>query len=227
MPGIRTHVVPRRLVGWLACSVVGGIVFLLVSTVHGLLVPNFAWWHQSVSALALAPFGWIQAANFFVLGSSILCTVPAWHRVLRGGIGAISYPVVTSVLGLSFFATGCLPQDPAPGYDPAGLSLKGPTLIGGLHLAAAGVAALSSVALMLVVAARLAQEPHWSGWARYTRVLAALTMACVVMYGVWSTKPAGLAGTFERMAILLPVLWGFTFVRALWAGRPFMRAREA
>jgi hypothetical protein len=97
-----TVAVPHHLVGWLACSVAGGIVFLLVSTVHGLVVPDFEWWHQSVSALVLAPYGWVQVVNFFVLGSSILCTVPAWYRVLDGGKGAAAYPFVTALLGLSF-----------------------------------------------------------------------------------------------------------------------------
>ena len=219
-PG-NSSVIPRQLVTWLSCSVAGVVVFLLISTIHGLLVPGFAWWHQSVSALALAPHGWVQAANFFLLGGSILFAAPAWRRLLRGGRGATAYPVAKVALGLSLLAAGCLPQDPAPGYDPAGLALDRPTLVGLLHLAAAAVAATSSVILMFVVAARLSGDPHWRGWAFSARLCALLTIACVVVYSVWSVQPSGLAGTFERLSILIPAAWGAAFLGQLWSGRPF------
>ncbi len=216
--------VPRPLLLRLLPGVVGVVVFLVVSTVHGAVLPEFDAWHQSVSALALAPYGSIQVLNFWVLGSSLLSTVPTWRRVLRGGTGARAYPALTLLLGLSFFLVGCLPQDPAPGYDPAGLALQAPTLPGLLHLAGAGVAAAASVALMLIVASRLSADPHWRGWTTYTRVLAALTVGCIIIYGVWSTQPTGWAGTFERLAIVVPAMWGVHFLYHLWRGRPFLRA---
>lgn len=124
--------------------------------------------------------------------------------------------------GRRLFA-GCIPQDPAPGYDPAGLALAQPTAPGLLHLAAAGIAATASVVLLLIVAARLSGDAYWSGWATYTSVIALLTVVCVAIYGTRSIEPNGLAGTFERAAIFLPTLWGCTFLHRLWMGRPFMR----
>jgi hypothetical protein len=126
------------------------------------------------------------------------------------------------VLGLCFLLAGCIPQDPAPGYDPAGLALDPPSMTGLLHLAVAGIAATASVALMLIVAARLSGDSHWSGWTTFTRAIALLTVVCVAIYGTWSVEPNGLAGTFERLAILLPALWGGTLLHRLWVGRPFM-----
>jgi pimeloyl-ACP methyl ester carboxylesterase len=40
------------------------------------------------------------------------------------------------------------------------------------------------------------------------------------VYAGWSTRASGLAGTFERLAIVLPLLWTFTFLRRLSAGMP-------
>jgi hypothetical protein len=207
----------------LRLSVGGAVLFLAVSTVHGALVPGFDPWHQSVSALALAPLGWLQTVNFTVLGTAVLVTVPAWRRVLAGGRGRYWYPALTTVLGLSFVAAGFVPQDPAPGYDPAGLALAEPTLTGLIHLAIAGVAGLCSVVLMFIVASRLADSPEWAGWAISTRGMAVLTILCITVYGVWSTQPAGFAGTFERAAIILPTIWGVAFLRRLGQGVPFMR----
>jgi hypothetical protein len=164
--------VPRHLVRRLWLAVVGTAVFLLVSTIHGFFVPGFDAWHQSVSALALAPHGWVQVLNFAVLGCAVLWTVPAWRRVLRGGPGARSYPVLTIALGLSLLLAGCVPQDPAPGYDPEGLELEAPTLVGLLHLGVAAVAALLSISLMFIVASRLSGDQQWQGWGAYTRVMA-------------------------------------------------------
>jgi hypothetical protein len=222
-----TTPVPRHLVRRLWLAVVGTAVFLLVSTIHGFFVPGFDAWHQSVSALALAPHGWIQVLNFAVLGCAVLWTVPAWGRVLRGGLGARSYPILTMALGLSLVSAGCLPQDPAPGYDPAGLELEAPTLVGLLHLGVAAVAALSSISLMFIVASRLSGDQQWQGWGTYTRVMATLVIACVAVYGIWSTSPSGLAGTFERASILIPAIWAATFLRTLWKGRPFMKRSTA
>jgi hypothetical protein len=219
--------VPRRLILRLACALAGAVLFLAISTAHGSVVPGFDPWHQSVSALALAPGGWIQVVNFIVLGASVLVTVPAWRRVLRGGRGATWYPALTVALGLSLAVAGCIPQDPAPAYDPAGRLPDVPTMTGLLHLAVAGIAALSSVALMLIVAARLAGDPHWPGWAARTRLVALLTVACIVIYGVWSTQASGLAGTYERLAVVLPALWSAAFLRRLWIGRPFMHATSS
>jgi hypothetical protein len=216
--------VPRHLVGRLWVSVWGALVFLTVSTVHGVFVPGFDPWHQSVSALALAPAGWVQAINFVLLGVAVLATVPAWRGVLAGAKGASWYPRLTAVLGVSFMAAGCVPQDPAPGYDPAGLAIDELTLTGLVHLAIAGVAAACSVALLFVVASRLAGQASWIGWPRYTRAIATLTIICIAVYGVWSTRATGYAGTFERAAIMLPTIWGASFLRRLGQGTPFMRA---
>jgi uncharacterized protein DUF998 len=186
--------VPPNLVRRLWLSIGGALLFLSVSTVHGAFVPGFDPWQQSVSALALAPFGWIQTVNFVVLGVAFLFTVPAWRHVLAGGTGGSWYPALTAVLGVSFVAAGCVPQDPAPGYDPARVALEEPTLTGLVHLGIAGVAAVCSVALMLIVAYRLSDDAEWTGWARYTRGMAALTVVCIAIYGVWSTRSTGFAG---------------------------------
>jgi len=63
------------------------------------------------------------------------------------------------LVGASFVIVAFVPQDPAPGYDPAGLALQEPTV---------------------------------------------------------------LAGTFERIAVMIPPIWAFTFLRRLSAGTPFM-----
>lgn len=219
--------VPRPLQAHLWFAVAGAALFLIVATIEGARRPGYDPWHQAISALSLGPGGWVQRVNFIVFGSSLLITVPAWRRILAGGTGATSYPILVAIVGLSFVAAAFIPQDPAPGYDPERLDL-GPaharTRTGIMHLAVAGVSASCCLATFFVMARRFAVDPHWRGWARYSRLLASIMFACIAVYAVWSTQPTGLAGTFERLAIVVPAFWAFTFIRRLSAGTPFMVA---
>ena len=199
-------------------------VFLVAVATQGAARPDYDAWHQSISALSLGEHGWIQDAFFVLLGCVLLGTASSWRRVLRGGVGERSYPVLTAFIGLSMIAAAWWPQDPAPGYDPEQLGLTLPTLTGLLHLTAAGVGAFSSIAAMFVMATRFRRLPGWESWARPTRLTAALMMLCVVIYAVWSVQPTGFAGTFERLVVIVPGVWGYAVIQRLGAGVPFVVA---
>jgi len=214
--------VPRPLLLRLWYALGGAALFMIVATIQGITRPDYDPWHQAVSALSLGPGGWVQASNFVFFGAVLLSTVPVWRTILSGGKAATAYPALTALLGASFVIVAFIPQDPAPGYDPARLALQAPTVGGLFHLAIAGLAATCSVAGLFVMAARFTGDPHWRGWPAYSRVMALLMIVCIAIFGVWSTKPTGLAGTFERVAVMIPPIWAFTFVRRLSAGTPFM-----
>jgi hypothetical protein len=175
-----------------------------------------------MSALSLGPGGWIQMINLTAFGFMVLATVSPWRRILAGGRGETAYPVLTALIGMSFIATGLIQQDPAPGYDPAGLALAKATPTGLAHIAIAGVAALSSVIGLLVIAVRLGRDPAWAHWAFYSCVTALVVVLCVTTYGVWSVQPSGFAGAFERGAMVVPMVWMFAFLRRLYRGAPLM-----
>ena len=217
----RTIPVPATDLRPLWLAVVVAVAFLALTFIQGAARESYDSWHQAVSALSLGPRGWLQMANLVAFGATIAATAPAWSRILAGGRGARSYPVLIALIGASFVGAGLVPQDPAPGYDPAGLARTAPTATGLAHLALAGVAAACSVASLLVLAGRLAGDPHWPGWARSARFVAALVVACVAVYGAWSVEATGYAGTFERMAIVLPLAWNVAFLRRLESGTPF------
>jgi hypothetical protein len=214
--------VPERLLRRLWVAVAGSVTFLAVAVVQGVLRAGYDSWHQAISALSLGHGGWIQAANFVCFGAMVASTAPTWRRLLAGGRGAVSYPAQTLGLGCALMAAGCVPQDPAPGYDPEGLALAGPTARGLLHIVIAGVAAGCSVAGLFVMAGRFRGEQAWDGWALYSRLVAVLVIVSVAIYGVWSVRPSGFAGTFERLAVALPLVWLVTFLRRLGAGVPIM-----
>jgi hypothetical protein len=211
----------RRL--WYGVQAAG--VFLIVALVQGRLRPGYDGWQQAISALSLGTGGWVQDACFALFGCGLLTTVPVWRRILGGGIGATTYPVLTALLGLSLIGVAWFPQDPAPGYDPEQLGYVLPTKVGLVHLSLAGVGAVSTCAALFVMASRFDHLPDWRRWGVYTRVAAALTLACVIVYAAWSTQPRGLAGMFERLVVLIPGVWGYAVISRLSAGVPFIVSR--
>src|SRR5688572_27647532 len=224
--GVRhTIPVPPTLLRPLWIAVVATVLFMVVAMIQGIAREGYDSWHQAVSALSLGPGGWIQAINFVASGAAVANTAPVWRQLLAGGRGAVAYPALTAVVGLSVIAAGFIPQDPAAGYDPAGVDRQRPTTLGLVHLGIAGVAAACSVAGLFVMAARFGGDRNWLGWATYSRAMAVLVIACVGIYGVWSTRATGFGGTFERLAIVIPIVWTATLLRRLGSGASFMVAR--
>jgi len=183
--------------------------------------PEYDVWQQAVSALSLGPGAWVQQLNFAMLGLVLLSTTLVWRRILIGGRGAVAYPALTALTALSLIAVAFVPQDPAPGYDPEQLGHALPTATGLAHIGLAAVCSGCSVAGMFVLASRFSRTAGWRGWPRYSRTMAVLTILCVAVYAAWSTHPSGLAGLFERLAIILPAAWGFSLVGRLSSGAPF------
>jgi uncharacterized protein DUF998 len=212
------HVLVRRL--WLGLG--GAALFTAVAALQGAVRLGYDARQQSVSALSLGPGGWIQQLNFVLFGALLVSTVPALRTILRGGVAARSYPTLTMISGLALMILGFISQDPAPGYDPEQLGLALPTVLGLTHLVLAGVAMLGSVAGLFVMAARFARDPNWTTWVRPTQLVAAFAIVCVAVYAVWSTRPAGFAGVFERLAILATPVWALAFAWRLGSGVPFM-----
>jgi hypothetical protein len=72
------------------------------------------------------------------------------------------------------------------------------------------------------MARRFERDPLWRHWPLYSCLTALTVVVCVTVYGIWSTQPTGFAGTFERLAMVAPMLWMFAFLRRLSRGAPLM-----
>jgi hypothetical membrane protein len=88
----------------------GPILFLAIATLAGLLDPGYDLRTQTVSELALGPHGWLQTANFFAFGLSIIAFAVGLYRSLRRGwrVGTL----LLMVVGVGTFASGLYPTDP-------------------------------------------------------------------------------------------------------------------
>lgn len=216
--------VPRSLRLRLWYGLIAAGLFHVIAIVEGIQTPGYDASQQSISALSLGRWGWVQISSFILLGTIIISTVTPWRKVLAGGSGAKAYPVLTFLTGASIICCGLFRQDPAPGYDPENLSLTVPTLTGLLHLLFAAIGALSSITGLIVMAIRFAKTPLWKSWAIYSTLMALIMIACISVYGTWSTEPKGYAGLFERIGLLVVPIWALSFLIRLERGVPFMRS---
>src|SRR5258708_2656026 len=210
---------PRTLLLWLTVRVAGAVLFTMVYLIEGVTRPGYRAWQQPISALSLGPGGWVQQANFVVYGVCTLCLAGAWHKVLKGGAGAIAYPLLRGLEGLVAILVGFFSQDPA-GYPP-GTTLTTPTLHGEIHLIGAFVLVGTLVCAFLVMAWHFARDLYWWGWAAYSVLSALLTLVFMALFGM-AQQHGGGAGLFERLATSTEPVWGVVLLARLWAGARFM-----
>src|SRR4051794_4591189 len=81
----------------------GPPLFLAITVLAGLIKPGYDVVEQTVSDLAVGAHGWIQAANFVVLGAALIA-----FAILRRGHRAVPFAVAGAALVASAFFTGDL-----------------------------------------------------------------------------------------------------------------------
>jgi hypothetical protein len=212
--------VPRALLLWLTLGVVGAVLFTTTYLIEDATRPGYNGWQQAISALSLGPGGWIQQANFVVFGVCTLCMAVAWRKVLKGGVGAISYPIIRGIEGLGGILVGFFSQDPVPGYPP-GTRLTPPTIHGEIHFIGSFVIIGATTLGLFVIAWRFARDLHWWGWAVYSAISGILILVFMSLFGM--AQHSGYAGLFERLAASTETVWGVLLLARLWAGTKFMR----
>jgi hypothetical membrane protein len=215
----RTNV-PRATLLWLTLGVAGGVLFTITYLIEGITRPGYSAWQQAISALSLGPGGWIQQGNFVIFGVCTLCMAVAWRKVLRGGVGAMSYPIIRSIEGLGLILVGLFSQDPAPGYPP-GASLTPLTIHGEIHIIGAYVIVGAMAIGLFIIAWRFARDLHWWGWTACSVISGILTLVFMALFGM--AQHSGYAGLFERLATNIETIWGVLLLTRLWAGMKLMR----
>jgi hypothetical membrane protein len=100
----------------LALGAAGPVLFLVFSTLLGMLDPDFDVMTEPVSALAWGPLGWVQTANFYMLGAATIAFAVGMYRDLDGR-GRMGAAILLSVSGLALILAGVFKGTP-PGAEP-------------------------------------------------------------------------------------------------------------
>lgn len=184
----------------LLSGVAGAVLFYGILLTEGALRPGYDPGYHVGSALSLGERGWIQIANFLVLGFSMLAFAAGLRRTLSDATGAS----LVAVFGLGIIASGLFPMDPMRGYPP-GTAAGTPEVLSWhhqIHNAAGPFAFLALFAACLALSQRLR-----GGWRLYTLATAAAGLALTAWTGTAWLGDAANTGLVQRSLIFVYLTW--------------------
>jgi len=195
---------PRHLRSTRSLAIAGAagpVLFLAVTVVAGLITPGYDVREQSVSELALGPHGWLQTANFVVLGTSMIAAALALglapaRRASRGA------PAVLAVAGAGMVSVAFFTTD-AVGTPRTSHGAAHDTVSLGVFLGLIVAAALYGRALR-----RAGTDVRL---ARYSRLTAIAVFALFAVFAVFAGDPGdplhAVSGLLERVFIAVALAW--------------------
>lgn len=98
----------------LLVGVAASVVFIVVFLIEGARRPGYDPTYHTVSELSLGNRGWIQIANFLLMGGGMLAFAVGIYRTLNTPIGA----VLLGIFGLGMVAAGVFLPAPLRGFPP-------------------------------------------------------------------------------------------------------------
>jgi hypothetical protein len=170
----------------LLCGMLAGPIYVLVAGVQVLLRDGFDITRHPVSLLSLGDLGWIQIANFVVVGVLVLAAAVGLRRVLDSGRGSTWGPLLIGLYGVGLIASGIFVADAADGFPP-GTPAGDPEVVswhGILHFVAGGIAFLALIAACIVFSRRFAAlgERGWSAFSLVTGVFFFVSFGLVAAF---------------------------------------------
>jgi hypothetical membrane protein len=193
----------------------GPVIFIACYLANGAVQPGYSSWHDTISTLSLARYGWIQMADFMIYGVLTLCFAEGLRRLgaVRGwGFGLL----VTAGLGL--LVIGPFRTDPVLGFPVGDPTVT--TGVGTLHSMTSLVVFLAFPAAVLVTGRHSSRR--WAAWSVTVGVLSLLAVGVFFAFVSGAHGQSGgdsPAGLFERLPTLLVGLWQITFAVRVWTGR--------
>jgi hypothetical protein len=197
------------LAAW--AGTIAPLLFVGTFMAEGFLRSGYNPARMYISALSLGPRGWIQVANFIVLGLLLLVFTRGLPGELKVGKGSKAGPILLTVLALLFLISGPFVM------DPTGTPLGQATLHGTIHGLAGGIVFLLMPTICFVYLRRFLADPTWQSLRPWTLVLGTVEAAGVFVFTIVSKLPqlaiplAGWLGLLQRIALVPFMLWLFVF----------------
>ncbi|MFO7545487.1 MAG: DUF998 domain-containing protein [Trueperaceae bacterium] len=176
-------------------------LFLIVVLVEGFTRRGYDPLYHTGSELALGPRGWIQTANFLVMGLAMLAFALGVYQSLAAPLGA----ALLAVFGIGLITAGVFRPDPIRGYPPG--SATGAdgnvTWQHQVHGIVGGpIAFLAIFGACLALASQLENAWRW-----YTLLTAGVGLVLTVSTAVAYTRDAANTGLVQRGLLLTYWAW--------------------
>lgn len=203
----------RRLAAW--AGIIGPALFVAVFTIEGWLRPGYNALSTYVSALSLGPRGWIQMANFMILGVLLLVFTLGVANEFQTGKASRGGPILLGIIAILFMVSGPLVM------DPMGTPLNQVTVHGTVHGLAGAIIFILMPITCFVFLRRFRVDPNWRSLQGWTLVLGIIVAAAVLLLTVASKSPGvqnlfiDWLGLIQRTIIVPFMLWVFIFALGL------------
>jgi hypothetical protein len=211
-----------RIGAWSALF--GSVFYFAVFTVEGWLRSDYDAARMFISELSLGPWGWVQIANFMILGASLL--VFAVSVALEFGGAARSARVgatLLAIMGISMLASGPFVIDPVIGagpvaIDPVAITPQQMSFHSKFHYALGTMFFLLAPAVCLCFAGfkRSSTDPALRAFRLWSLGLGIVSLGAVILFKLALLPPASnpllpWRGLIQRATVIPFLLWMFIF----------------
>ncbi len=187
----------------LAAGAIGPVLFWLVVIVDGFTKPGYDARKHFISELALGEHGWVQSANFIVVGLLIVAFAVGLRQLFSAGRASKFGPRLVALVGLGLVASGIFPTDPS-NYPVKGDATL--TAAGAIHNFAFLVIMAAIIAACFVFGRRFREEPTWQGYGRYSVITGIVVPGLLVAFIV-SGSDQTFVGLTQRALVAVFFLW--------------------
>jgi len=176
------------------------VLFLAVVLIEGAIRSGYNPVYHTGSELELGERGWIQRANFFVVGLGMFAFAAGINQALDTLIGA----VLLAIFGFGFVIAGVFAPDPVRGYPPgAPIEPRAePSWRARIHYVSGPVAFLAVLGACLAVALQL--DAFWQ-W--YTLATAVAGLGMTLWTALAFQRDAANTGLVQRVLLFVYFTW--------------------
>lgn len=203
----------RQVTCW--AGILAPAIFVAVFTIEGWLRPGYDPLSTYVSALSLGPRGWVQIANFMLLGVLLLLFTLRVAAEFQSGKASRGGPLLLVIISVLFMISGPLVM------DPTGTQLDLASLHGTIHGLAGGILFILMPVSCFVFLRHFRLDPDWRSFRWPTLALGTLVASAVLLLTISSKVPAAQIvfkdwlGLIQRTIIVPYMLWLFLFALRL------------
>jgi len=176
------------------------VLFLALVLIEGAIRSGYNPVYHTGSELELGERGWVQRANFFVVGLGMFAFAAGINQALDTLIGA----VLLAIFGFGLFISGVFTPDPVRGYPPgAPIEPRAePSWRARIHYVSGPVAFLAVLGACLAVALQL--DAFWQ-W--YTLATAVAGLGMTVWTALAFQRDAANTGLVQRGLLFVYFTW--------------------
>jgi hypothetical membrane protein len=192
-------------------GIIGPALFVSVFTIEGWLRPGYKPLKMYVSALSLGSRGWLQMANFIILGVLLFVFTRGVAAEFETGKASRGGLVLLTIIAILFIVSGPFRMDPM--FTPANQV----TVHGTIHGIAGAIIFVLMPISCFVYLRRFRSDPKWHFLQGWTLALGIVTALALAVFSIVSKSPVlqnafiNWLGLLQRTLIVPYMLWLFIF----------------